>query len=141
MCISGDSGSGKTFLVSCMLTDPNKLGGIFQPNYSRILYFYRFWQPMYNKFVASLGNRIKFDNCDAVDFEKLINDAIQVSVSQLSTFLSNEEVEQNKLLVIFDDSSEEILQSRFFVNLCTTSRHQSIHLIFIKAQSLSARRI
>ena len=36
------------------------------------------------------------------------------------------------LLVIFDDSCEEILQSRFFVNLCTAGRHQNIHLMFIK---------
>ena len=132
MCISGASGSGKTFLLHCMLTEPNKLGGIFQPNYSKILYFYRFWQPIYNKILASLGNKIKFEKCDAGDFEKFINYAIQVSLSQFSTSFSNKEVEQNMLLVIFDDSCEESFQSRFFVNLCTAGRHQNIHLIFIK---------
>ena len=95
MCISGASGSGKTFLLYCMLTEPNKLGGIFQPNYSKILYFYRFWQPIYNNFLASLGNKIKFEKCDAGDFEEFIKDAIQVSLSQLSTSFSNKEVEQN----------------------------------------------
>ena len=96
------------------------------------MYFYRFWQPFYNKLSASLGKKIEFEKCDACDFEEFIKDAIQVSLSQLSTSFSNKEFEQNMLLVIFDDSCEEILQSRFFVNLCTAGRHQNIHLIFIK---------
>ena len=57
---------------------------------------------------------------------------MQVSLSQLSTSFSNKEVEQHMLLVIFDDSCEEILRSRFSVNFCTAVCHQNIHLIFIK---------
>ena len=36
------------------------------------------------------------------------------------------------LLVIFDDSCEKILHSKFFVNLYTAGRHQKFHLIFLK---------
>ena len=64
--------------------------------------------------------------------EESIKDAIQNSLSQLSTSFSNKEVEQKMLLVIFDDSCEEILQSRFFANSSTAGPYQNIHLIFIK---------
>ena len=36
------------------------------------------------------------------------------------------------MLVIIDDSCEEILQSKFFVNLWTAGRLQNVHLISIK---------
>ena len=64
--------------------------------------------------------------------QEFIKDAIQLSLSQLSTSLPNKEVEQNMLLVIFQDYCEEIVQSSFFVILCTAGRHQNIHLNFIK---------
>ena len=118
MFISGASCSGKTILL-LMHADWTK-----QPRWNFPAQLLKnfvllpncdFWQPIYNKFFLSLGNKINFAKCDSVDFEESIKDAIQNSLSQLSTSFSNKEVEQKMLLVIFDDSCEEMLQSRFFV--------------------------
>ena len=140
LCISRASGSGKIFKFYCMLTEPYNMCGIFQPKYATLLYFYRIWQAMY-KFVASLKNRIKLEKQNAVDFEAFFKGAIQVSLSQLSASFSKMEVEQNMLLVAFDDSCGEILQSKFFVNLCTAGRHEKSSSHFSKTQSLLVRKI
>ena len=101
MCISGASGSDRRFSLFSMLTEPNTLDGNFQPNYELFLYFHRFWQPIYNQSIVSLGNSIKFENCDFFDFEEFNKDAIYVSLSELSASFSNKEIEQKLLLVNF----------------------------------------
>lgn len=122
MCITGASGTGKTQLILSMLTiNPNikiKTMTTFQPNYKKIVYFYRHWQSVYNDFMQRLGpETIEFQQCAGVD-------AIENLYSEQRTELTT--------LLIFDDSCEEILESAEFANLATSGRHKGLHVIFIK---------
>ena len=55
MCVCGSSESGKTHLIMNMLTQNN---GIFQPRFEKIVYFYRFWQPVYDRFIEKCSEKI-----------------------------------------------------------------------------------
>ena len=61
MCVCGSSGSGKTQLICDMLA---KKSGIFQPSFQKIVYYYRFWQPIYKKFVDQVNGKTFFVKVD-----------------------------------------------------------------------------
>ena len=50
MCICGSTGSGKTRLIFDSLTRNSEDGGIFRPQFKKIVYYYRYWQPIYDHF-------------------------------------------------------------------------------------------
>ena len=121
MCIAGASGTGKTQLILSMLTiDPEvseKRNTTFQPQFKKVIYFYRHWQNVYDEFLKRLGpSTINFLECTGVD-----------SIHQIYSG-----VEHDNTLLVFDDSCEEILQSVEFANLATSGRHKGLHVIFIK---------
>lgn len=123
MCISGASGTGKTQLISSMLTlepeeQPPRQYTTFQPEYKRIKYFYRHWQPVYDQFISRLTPAI-------IGF-------VQAAGDEVIDKTIEEARPDVKTLLIFDDSCEEILQSRSFANLATSGRHKGLHVIFIK---------
>ena len=88
----GPSGSGKSHLIFEWL----KIGA-FQPKFDKIFYFYQHYQPLYGQMQRK---NLKF--IQGVDFELIEN-------------LPNN---GTKYLLIFDDSCEEILNSKQFVKSC-----------------------
>ena len=159
MCISGSSGTGKTHLILSMLTEPMGDGclGIFHPQFDKIIYFFRFWQPIYNDFKSRLKNSIVFSRCPPAAAREsggengsLSNGEYDVGegggddgtiTSDHNTFnqiLDNlfadsaAAASKQHTVLVFDDSCEEILQSRSFATLATAGRHKNLHAIFIK---------
>ena len=104
----GPSGSGKSRLIFDWL----KIG-TFQPEFDKIYYFYQHYQPLYGLMKEKVKN-IEFIN--GIDFqfiEQLPNNA-------------------KKYLLIFDDSCEEIFNSKEFVKVATAGRHRGLNTIYIK---------
>lgn len=125
MCVSGASGTGKTQLILSMLTiEPQTKTEIsmrtyttFQPEFDAVIFFYRYWQPVYEIFITRLGAlKIEF-------IQGISSDVISEVVDRPGG---------KRKLLIFDDSCEEILQSVEFVNLATAGRHKGLHVIFVK---------
>ena len=104
----GPSETGKSQLIYNWL----KIG-TFQPKFDKIYFFYQHSQPLYDvmqKEFESLEfvRGVNFDNIDS-----LKNNA-------------------TKYLLIFDDSCEEICNSKAFVDIATAGRHRGLSSIFIK---------
>ena len=102
----GPSGSGKSHLIFEWL----KIG-TFQPKFDKIFYFYQHYQPLYGQMQRK---NLKF--IQGVDFEMIEN-------------LPNN---GTKYLLIFDDSCEEISNSKQFVKVATAGRHRGLNTIYIK---------
>ena len=102
----GPSGSGKSHLIFEWL----KIG-TFQPKFDKIFYFYQHYQPLYGQMQRK---NLKF--IQGVDFELIEN-------------LPNN---GTKYLLIFDDSCEEISNSKHFVKVATAGRHRGLNTIYIK---------
>ena len=104
----GPSGSGKSRLIFDWL----KIG-TFQPEFDKIYYFYQHYQPLYGLMKEKIKN-IEFIN--GVDFQ---------FIEQLPNNGKN-------YLLIFDDSCEEIFNSKEFVKVATAGRHRGLNTIYIK---------
>ena len=154
MCVCGSFESGKTHLIMNMLTQNN---GIFQPRFEKIVYFYRFWQPVYDRFIKKCSAKIFFEDC--IDLKKFpvgtssktnplhkISSPVklpsqQSSIDSLIENLLNHQMKSSgfqtvsgndKVLAFFDDSCDDILESASFANLATAGRHKGVSVIFIK---------
>ena len=104
--IVGPSGSGKSHLIFEWL----KIG-TFQLKFDKIFYFYQHYQPLYGQMQRK---NLKF--IQGVDFELIEN------VPNNGT----------KYLLIFDDSCEEISNSKQFVKVATAGRNKGLNTIYIK---------
>ena len=106
MGVVGPSGSGKTQLIFNML-----LRKTFKPEFEKVYYFYKEWQPI---------------------FDEILHKRVALNIE----FLSNLDFELIKqlenCLLIFDDSCEEIYNSKEFVDLATSGRHKKRHVIYVK---------
>ena len=104
----GPSGSGKSRLIFDWL----KIG-TFQPEFDKIYYFYQHFQPLYGLMKEKIKN-IEFIN--VIDFQFI------------------EQIPNNgkNYLLIFDDSCEEIFNSKEFVKVATAGRHRGLNTIYIK---------
>ena len=91
----GPSGSGKSHLIFDWL----KIG-TFQRAFDNIFHFYQHYQPLYSKM---LRKNIKFIQGD-------------------SDLIENLPINGNKHLLLFDDSCEEISNSKQFVKIATAGR-------------------
>lgn len=155
MCVCGSSGSGKTELIRSMLTRPKLQngsgGGIFQPNFDHIVYVYRYWQTVYDKIRQDLRET---SNQTILHFFCVVNqqqqqiptknvfyqpppksdkDEDEDVVNRIVQFVAGvQKSGAQKCLLIFDDSCEEILESKSFSTLATAGRHQNLSVIFIK---------
>ena len=85
--------------------------GTFQPTFVKIFYFYQHYQPLYSQMQRK---NLKF--IQGVDFDLIEN-------------LPNN---GTKYLLIFDDSCEEISNSKQFVKIGTAGRHRGLNTIYIK---------
>lgn len=104
----GPSGSGKSRLIFDWLEI-----GTFQPKFDKIYYFYQHYQSLYGSMQKKIDN-ITF--VQGVNFD-LIN--------KLPNNGTN-------YLLIFDDSCEEISNSKEFVKIATAGRHRGLNTIYIK---------
>lgn len=108
MSLVGPSGSGKSELIHKML-----LNGTFQPKFDKVFYFYQYYQVLYDRILETVENIefIKFTDFQMI--QKFPNDG-------------------TNYLLIFDDSSTEILESKVFEKIATAGRHRKFSVIYIK---------
>ena len=93
MCICGSSGSGKTNLTLDIVSQNKETGGFLNPGFHKVVYYYKYWQPIYNLFNQNLLNH------------QSVNSGFQTTVGN------------EKVLAVFDDSCDEILIERRFCKL------------------------
>ena len=105
MAIVGPSGSGKTELIFKILME-----NTFNPKFGTILYLYKIIQPAVSEKVSSHEVNWKFMKFNG--FESLRNLEI--------------------VLLVFDDSCEDIYNDKEFVRLATAGRHRGIDVIYVK---------
>jgi hypothetical protein len=106
MSIVGPSACGKTQLIFQMLEED-----IFQPKFDKIIYFYQHDQPIFNQ-----NFHLNVEFICGVDFN----------------LIKNLPSDGTNYLLIFDDSCEEICQSREFQSIATAGRHRKLNVIYIK---------
>ena len=104
----GPSETGKSQLIYNWL----KIG-TFQPKFDKIYFFYQHSQPLYN--VMQIEIKI-FEFVQGVNFE----------------FIDSLRNTGTKYLLNFDDSCEEICNSKAFVDAATAGRHRGLSTIYIK---------
>ena len=105
LAIVGPSGSGKTELIFKLLK-----GKTFHPKFQRAIYFYKEIQPIYS--------------------EKSITHSIDLTFIKFNGFDSLRNLEN--ILLVFDDSCEEIYNDKDFVKLATAGRHRGLDVIYVK---------
>ena len=105
MAVVGPSGSGKTELKFKLLK-----GKTFYPRFKRAIFFYTESQPIYSEKGESHNINIKFVKFNGFDGLRNIE----------------------KVLLVFDDSCEEIYNDDEFVKLATAGRHKGLDVIYVK---------
>ena len=104
----GPSETGKSQLIYNWL----KIG-TFQPKFDRIYFFYQHSQPLYDVMQKEIEN---LEFVQGVSFE----------------FIDSLKNNGTKYLLIFDDSCEEICNSKAYVDIATAGRHRGLSTIYIK---------
>ena len=84
-----------------------------QPKFDKTYFFYQHSQPLYDVMQKEIEN---LEFVQGVNFE----------------FIDSLKNNGAKYLLIFDDSSEEICNSKAFVDIATAGRHWGLSLIYIK---------
>ena len=87
--------------------------GTVQPKFEKIYFFYQHSQPLYNVMQKEIEN---------LEFVRGVN-------FEFIDWLKNDGA---KYLLIFDDSCEEICNSKAFVDIATAGRHRGLSTIYIK---------
>ena len=105
MAIVGPSGSGKTELILKLL-----MGNTFYPKLGTVLYLYKEMQPAFSEKVSSREVNVEFMKFDGFE-----------SVRKLEN-----------VLLVFDDSREDIYNDKEFVRLATAGNHRGIDVIYVK---------
>ena len=105
MAIVGPSGSGKTDLILKLL-----MGNTFYPKFGTVLYLYKEMQPAFS--------------------EKVSSREVNVEFMKFGGFESVRKLEN--VLLVFDDSCEDIYNDKEFVRLATAGRHRGIDVIYVK---------
>ena len=87
--------------------------GTFQPNFDKIYFFYQHSQPLYDVMQKEIEN---------LEFVQGVN----------IEFIDSLKNNGAKYLLIFDDSCEEIRNSKAFVDIATAGRHRGLSTIYIE---------
>ena len=106
--MDGPSETGKTQLIYNWLEL-----GTFQPKFDKIYFFYQHSQPLYDVMLKEIEN---------LEFVQGVNFEIFDSLKNNGT----------KYLLIFDDSCEEICNSKAFVDIATAGRHRGLSTTYTK---------
>ena len=104
----GPGESGKSQLICQGLKND-----AFQPKFDKILFFYQHFPPLYDVMLKEIEN-IEF--VQGVNFD----------------FFDSPENNGTKYLLIFDDSCQEICNSREFEKIAVAGRHRGLSTIYIK---------
>ena len=104
----GPSETGKSQLIYNWL----KIG-MFQPKFDKIDFFYQHSQPLYD---------VMQEEIESLEFVRGVHFEFIDSLKNNGT----------KYLLVFDDSCEEICNSKAFVDIATAGRHRSLSKIYIK---------
>ena len=104
MSVVGPSGCGKTDLIFKMLKSST-----FYPRFTKILYFYREYQPLFSKIQREIAG-LEFVKYSGFEITKTLSDC----------------------LLIYDDSCEEVFNEPEFVKLATSGRHRRINILYVK---------
>ena len=104
----GPSETGKSQLIHNWLKV-----GLFQPRFDKIYFFYQHSQPLYDVMQTEIEN---LEFVQGENFE----------------FIDSLKNKGTKFLLIFDDSCEEICNSKTFVAIATAGRHRGLSTIYIK---------
>ena len=105
MAVVGPSGSGKTELISKLLK-----GKTFYPRFKRAIFFYTESQSMYSEKGKSHNIHLEFVKFNGFDGLRNIEN----------------------VLLVFDDSCEDIYNDNEFVKLATAGRHKGLDVIYVK---------
>ena len=149
MCICGSSGSGETNLILDILSQNKETGGFFNPGCHKVVSYYKCWQPIYNLFNQVVPCKLFVQKCPSVNptitspdliAKKSKSDSSLQIESLFQNLLNHQSVSggfqttvgNEKVLAVFDDSCDEILQSAGFANLATAGRHKGVNVIFNK---------
>ena len=92
--------------------------GTFQPKFDTIYFFYQHSEPLYDVMQKEIEN---LEFVQGVNFE----------------FIDSLKNNGTKYLLLFDDSCEEICNSKAFVNIATAGRHRGLSTICIKHKLFS----
>ena len=92
--------------------------GTFQPTFDKIYLFYQHSEPLYDVMQKEIEN---LEFVQGVNFE----------------FIDSLKNNGINYLLIFDDSCEEICNSKAFVDIATAGRHGGLSKIYIKTQRFS----
>ena len=87
--------------------------GTFQPKFDKIYFFYQHSQPLYDVMPKEIEN---LEFVQGVNFE----------------FIDSLKTNGRKYLLVFDDSCEEICNSKAFVDIATAGRHRGLSKIYLK---------
>ena len=87
--------------------------GTFKPKFDKIYFFYQHYQPLYDVMQKEIKN---LEFVQGVSFE----------------FIDSFKNNGTKYLLIFDDSCEEICNSKALVGIATAGRHRGLSTIYIK---------
>ena len=112
----GPSDSGKTYLIHEWLRV-----GKFQPKIDKINFFCQHPQPLYD-LMQKENDNLEF--VQGVHFE----------------FINSLKKNGTKYLLSFDDSWEEICNSKEFVDIATAGRHRGFSTIYIKHNLFQSKR-
>ena len=104
----GPGESGKSQLIYQWLKNDT-----FQPKFDKILFFYQHFQPLYDVMLKEIEN---------IEFVQGVN----------FYFIDSLENNGTKYLLIFDDSCQEICNSREFEKIAVAGRHRGLSTIYIK---------
>ena len=104
----GPSETGKSQLIYNWLKS-----GTFQPKFDKTYFFHQHSQPLYDVMQKEIEN---------IEFFRGVNFEFFDSLKNKGT----------KYLLIFDDSCEEICNSKAFVEIATAGRHRGLSTIYIK---------
>ena len=112
LTVIAPSGSGKTHLVAQLLRQHRQF---FKPKFEQFVYFYKHFQPIYEELLLSLGQQ-KFHLCRGVDW----------------SFLDKVTASNKPTLLIFDDVYQNVSDTKEFLDLAISGRHQNLHLLVLK---------
>ena len=116
----GPSKTGKLQLIyNCLKV------GTFEPKFDKTYFFYQHSQPLYNVMQKKIEN---LEFVQGVNFDFIDSQQFNVS-STIQQFLKNN---ATNYLFIFDNSCEEICNSKAFVDIATAGRHRGLSTIYIK---------
>ena len=85
--------------------------GTFQRKFDKIYFFYQHFQPLYDVMQKQIEN---LEFVQGVNFE----------------FIDSSKNNGTKYLLVFDDSCEKICNSKAFVDIATTGRHQGLSTVY-----------